>query len=249
MPETAELAALLLNARATRQPLHADPDGGPRDTTQAYAVQRTVWTRLAGEQPPSAWKLGASSRQAEPSVAAILPERTARSIARFPAGMFHMLGIEAEIAIRFGRDLPARATPYPHDEILDAIASLHVAMELVDTRLADSEAAGPLWRLADSLLNGALVIGDAIPDWHKLDLSGLTVRVLADGACLAETVGRPPLDDLFFCLPWWLAHNPGTRAGDIVTTGAWNGMHPIPAARQASVEFVGLGQVDICIGD
>ncbi len=249
MPETADLAALLLNARKTGQRLAAIPETGPCDAAQAYAVQQAVWAELAGKQRPSVWKLGASSRQTEPTVAPILPERTAHSTAHYPVGMFHTLGIEAEIAFCFRRDLPARTPPYHRDEILDAIATAHVAMELVDSRLADPEAAGPLWRLADSLLNGALVIGEAIPGWRRLEFSGLTARVVADGICLAETIGRPPLDDLFFCLPWWLTQNGGARAGDIVTTGAWNGMHPVSMPTVASVQFPGLGMVSVQIKD
>jgi len=111
----------------------------------------------------------------------------------------------------------------------------------VDTRLADAEAAGPLWRLADNLLNGGLVIGDEIPHWRELDFASRTARVLADGKCIAETLGRPPLDDLFHCLPWWINHIGGARAGDMVTTGAWNGMHRVNMPVEATVEFVGLG--------
>jgi 2-keto-4-pentenoate hydratase len=167
------------------------------------------------------------------------------SPARVPSEIFLGMGIEAEIAFRFGQDLPARAQPYSREEILDAIASAHVAMELVDTRLADAEAAGPLWRLADSLLNGGLVIGADIPQWRELDFAAQRVRVLADGKCLAETRGRPPLDDLFFCLPWWINHVGGARAGDIVTTGAWNGMHRVNMPVEATVEFVGLASATV----
>jgi 2-keto-4-pentenoate hydratase len=167
----------------------------------------------------------------------------AYSPANFSADNFLTLGIEAEIAVCFGRDLPARAELYNPEEILASIASAHVAMELVDTRLTDADAAGPLWRLADNLLNGGLVIGEAIPNWRELDFSGLSVRVHANGMCLAETVGRQPLDDLFYCLPWWLAHNGGAQADDIITTGAWNGMHPVGLPAEVSVEFVGVGRV------
>lgn len=248
MPETAELAALLLEARQTGHRLSASAKSGPNTVAQAYAVQRAVWLGLSRATRPSVWKLGAPDKQSEPFVAPVLSGWTASSPANFAAEDFSGLGIEAEIALRFGRDLPARADYYRRDEILDAIASVHVAMELVNTRLADPEAAGPLWRLADNLLNGALVIGEPIANWRELDFSGLRVRALADEHCLAETIGRPPLDDLFYCLPWWLAHNGGAQAGDIVTTGAWNGMHPVVIPAEVRVEFVGVGIASARIG-
>src|SRR5262245_43816592 len=45
---------------------------------------------------------------------------------------FIRLGIETEIAVRLGQDLPARDLPYGRDEVGDAVASLHAAIELVD---------------------------------------------------------------------------------------------------------------------
>jgi 2-keto-4-pentenoate hydratase len=247
MPTTADLADLLLHAYATRQPPDACPESGPINIEQAYAVQRAVWREVAGAVRPAAWKLGAPNRQTEPTAAAVFPQRvmhcTETSPVQFSRDDFRTLGIEAEIALRFGHDLPVRAKPYRREEILAALASVHVAMELVDTRLADAKAAGLLWRLADNLLNGGLVIGAAIPNWRELDFSGLTVRMEANGCRLVETAGRPPLDDLLYCLPWWINHTGGAKAGDIVTTGAWNGMHPVNLPTEVSVEFVGVGSV------
>jgi 2-keto-4-pentenoate hydratase len=242
------LAAQLARAYDNRTPVNTRPEQGPADQTAAYAAQRDVWRLLVGETRPVAWKVGAPARAVEPSAAPIFPQRLAIGLARLPAEMFFGAGIEAEIAFRFGRDLPARARTYSREEILDAIAGAHVAMELVDTRLADAEAAGPLWRLADNLLNGGLVIGDEIAGWRDLDFSALTARVFADGELIAETVGRPPLDDLVFCLPWWIGHVGGARAGDIVTTGAWNGMHKVGMPVDALVEFVGVGTARARIG-
>jgi 2-keto-4-pentenoate hydratase len=247
MPTTFDLAAQLNQAWNSRQPIDARPESGPASVDQAYAVQRAVWRELTQQSRPTAWKAGAPDRQTIATAAAVLPQRIVKcslqSPARFPAAQLRRLGIEAEIAVCFGRDLPLRAEPYLRVEILAAIASLHVAMELVDTRLKDPEKAGPLWRLADSLMNGGLVLGEAIPNWRRLDSSGLTVRVLADASCLAETLSLPPLDDLFYCLPWWIEHVGGAQSGDTVTTGAWNGAHWVDMPAKVEAEFVGIGSV------
>ena len=192
---------------------------------------------------PSAWKVGAPSRDSLPLVAPILPQHLVFGVAQFDSSNFFRLGVEAEIAFCFGRNLPVREAPYSIAEIRGAIESAHVAMELVDTRLADAEASGPLWRLADNLLNGGLVIGAPIANALALeacDWQALTARVYCNGRMLAESVGRPPLDDLFHCLPWWINHVGGVKAGDIVTTGAWNGMHALPLSVDVRVEFSGL---------
>jgi 2-keto-4-pentenoate hydratase len=241
MGNPAAIASRLLAAYRDHRTIAVEAESGPADNEAAYAVQGAVWRSLVGTPRPNAWKAGASDKSSTPVAAPVFPQRISASPARFPADMFLDMGIEAEIAFRFGRDLPARVLPYSREEIMDAVATAYVAMELVDTRLADAEAAGPLWRLADNLLNGGLVIGDEIPHWRELDFASRTARVLADGKCIAETLGRPPLDDLFHCLPWWINHIGGARAGDMVTTGAWNGMHRVNMPVEATVEFVGLG--------
>ena len=246
MSNVLDWAAQLLASRQQHERLHANPQSGPPHAEAAYAVQEAVWSELAGAHRPTtrptAWKVGASSRDSLPLAAPVLPQHLVLGAAQIDQSSFFTLGVEAEIAFRFGTDLPARDTSYSISEIRAAIESAHVAMELVDTRLADAEAAGPFWRLADNLLNGALVIGEPIADWSALEAQGwpaLTARVFADETLLAETVGRPPLDDLFHCLPWWSAHIGGVKSGDIVTTGAWNGMHALSLPANVRVEFSG----------
>ncbi|SME97585.1 2-keto-4-pentenoate hydratase [Pseudogulbenkiania subflava DSM 22618] len=246
--DTKTFAAPLLQAYREHRAVTVAADAGPASREQAYATQRAIWQTLVGRARPTAWKVGAPTREAEPTAAPIFPQRLAASGATLPAASFLGLGIEAEIAVRFGHDLPPRATRYTRDEILDAIASVHVAIELIDTRLAAPKVAGPLWSLADNLVNGGLIVGDAIPHWRELDFAALTVRVSANGGLRAETQGRPPLDDLFFCLPWWIEHVGGAQAGDIVATGAWNGMHPVGLPVTVRVDFVGVGSAEARIG-
>ena len=247
----------LLAAYRDRQPIVAIPHSGPMDSAEAYAVQRAVWQALAGDTRPTAWKVAATAPGEIPMAAPILPQRLLVGTLNAPASLpVHTLirpGIEAEIAVRFGRDLPPRAAPYPPAEIRAAIADLCVAMEVVDSRLADPQSAGPDWRLADHLLNGALVIGTPIPDWQALrfDALQLQVRVHAGGRCLADRIGSQPLGDLFQCLPWLIEHIGGIHAGDVVTTGAWTGMHPLEGLDSLSfscqVEFAGLGSAALTL--
>ena len=246
--DTHFFAAPLLQAYREHQAVTVTADTGPVNREQAYATQRAIWQAMVGSARPTAWKVGAPTREAEPTAAPIFPHRIAASGANLPAASFLGLGIEAEIAVRFGRDLPLRATRYRRDEILDAIASVHVAIELIDTRLAAPKDAGPLWCLADNLVNGGLIVGDAVPQWRELDFAALTVQASANGQLLAETQGRPPLDDLFFCLPWWIEHVGGAQAGDVVATGAWNGMHPVGLPATVRVEFVGVGSAEARVG-
>lgn len=242
MDTSEQLAQRLLDAHEEHVRILARADSGPVDADQAYRVQDLVWRRLGCIGRPQVWKVGAAGKATEPVATPILPTRFSISPGGFRRGGLCSVGVEAEIAVRFGRDLAPRSEPYGRNEILAAIGGMHVAMEVVDSRLHDPEYAGPYWCLADNLLNGALILGDEIPQWRERDWRGLDVTIMADGEVLDERVANPPLDDLFHCLPWWIDHIGGAREGDVVTTGAWTGMRPIGQAREVSVAFAGLGQ-------
>lgn len=241
-------AQLLVQAYQQHRAVTVTAESAPSSSEEAYAIQQAVWRAMAGSARPTAWKVGAPSRDSEPTAAPIFPRQIVTSPASLAAESFIGLGIEAEMAVRFGRDLPTRSARYTREETLEAIDSVHMAIELVDTRLAAPKAAGPLWCLADNLLNGGLIIGEELAHWREVDFSALTVRVSANGQRLAETLGRPPLDDLFFCLPWWVEHVGGAKTGDIVATGAWNGMHPVGLPAAVRVEFAGVGSAEARIG-
>lgn len=238
MPSTESLAETLFQAHQECIRFIARPDDGPADAAQAYAVQALVWRRLVGQTRPGAWKVGAADRTATPVAAPVFPGRPGR----FGRRGICSVGVEAEIAVRFARALPPRERPYEREEILAAIGGVHVAMEVVDARLHDAAYAGPLWSLADSLLNGALILGDEVSGWRDADWRDREVTLRADGVVLDRRRAQPPLGDLFHCLPWWAAHVGGVQAGDVVTTGAWSGMHGIGDAREIVADFAGLGQ-------
>ncbi len=237
-----QLARHLLDAYQENVRFVASPDEGPANLAQAYAVQGLVWREMVGKTRPHVWKVGAASTSAQPVAAPIFPTRYSVSPGGFKRRGLCGIGVEAEIAVRFGRALPARNEPYGREEILAAIGSVHVAMEVVDSRLHDPDYAGPSWCLADNLLNGALILGDEIANWRERVWRDLTVRVMADGQVLDQRVANPPLGDLFHCLPWWIDHVGGAKEWDVVTTGAWTGMHRAGQARELGVAFAGLGE-------
>ena len=240
----ARLAEMLCHARRARQTIDARPDNGPASLAEAYAVQRAAWNTLAGNARPTAWKVGAANREAPLLAGPVLPGALARSPASFSGEQFFRLGVEAEIAFVFREPLPVRNTPWTQEAIMAAIGSAHVAMEIVDTRLRDPDAAGLFWKLADNLVNGTLTLGDEIPGWQQLDWPRLTARSWIDGHEVASTQGKVPLGGVLHLLPAWIDHIGGVLPGDVVTTGTWNGVSWATAPGMLRVGFDGLGAAE-----
>lgn len=245
----------LIAAHRSHQAIEAPYEtNAPANADEAYAIQLRVWNTVSGGgERPKAFKVALPAPDAEPIAAPVFAHTLVTSGAKLSAKLFRIMGIEAEIGVRFGRSLPLRSNPYTRDEILDAVASAHVALELVDTRLADRKAAGPMWHLADSMVNGGLVIGDEVAGWRELDPAKVIGRSFADGRLVSEVQGKHPTGDPYFLLPWWA--NVGSRRyggimpGDFLTLGSWNGMHLVDIPGELRAELVGLGEARVSIVD
>jgi 2-keto-4-pentenoate hydratase len=240
-------AGLLVRAREEGATLSADVAGFPlAGAAEAYAIQALVAAEVGAVR---AWKVGATTPEAEPVFAPIFTGLVHASPARLPAATFHKRGIEAEIAYRLGRDLPARGEPYARDEVLDAVAAVLPAIEIVDSRLAGFEERDPWWKLADNQVNGALVVGPTLDDWRRIDPSTQPVRLMVDGAVVVEGRGGNTAGDPLRLLVWLAnhvgGHCGGLKAGQIVTTGSLTGVRFVDPGVRIVAELAGLGAAEI----
>ncbi len=235
-----------------------------KNSDAAYQVQARVDAALWPEAPATVWKAGADSRDSLPTAAPIAPALVYASSAASPAAIaaasFTTRIVEAEIAYRFGEDLPPRATSYTMDEVAEAIAAMHVALEIVDPRIADFATASPLAKLADHLVNGAFVLGDGISNWRRVDLRKQKATLALDGKVHEAVTGSHSLGNPAVLLPWFVAHlgrlptwdaegrgGPprGVKAGDVVTTGSWTKVVEARAKQRVDVTFVDIGTATV----
>ena len=240
-------AELLLQARATRRPLRALPaDARPRSADEAYAVQDLV---VAAIGPVDAWKVGAKSPTAEPTCAPLCATWRFDAPAKFAPGTFRMNGIEAELAFTLDRDLPARGKPYEREEAIEAIASVHVAIEVVDSRFADIGEVDALSLLADSNSHGALVVGRGVPLPAAFAVVNQVVELDTDGARLVSARDANPAGDPFRLLAWLANHAAqrcgGLRRGQAITTGSWTGLRFVRPGARVAARFPGIGEVAV----
>jgi 2-keto-4-pentenoate hydratase len=241
-------ALALLNARRTRLWLEALPPGGrPNNEIDAYAIQDLVAQQLG---PVIAWKVGSAAPQSQPHRAPIHAE-TLREGGRLSADMLHVIGVEAEIAYRFARDLPPRAALYTREDVLGAIATMHPAIEIVDTRFVALSSVGPLCQRADQQNHGALAIGSGLRTWLDIDPLRQPVRLTINGELAVDRIGGNSAGDPLRLLEWLANHGArslgGLRAGQVVTTGSCTGTIFVEGSTRVSADFPGLGAIELDI--
>lgn len=237
-----QAAGLLIEARRSGKGLTELPAAcRPRSAEEAYAIQDLVAERLG---PARGWKTGAPTPEAEPAYAPIFT--IVESPSRFPASAQRLFGIEAELAFRIGRDLPPRAEPYGREVVVAAIASMHPAVELVDSRFADWQRVDAFSKLADNQSNGALVLGAAVAGWQAVDRVRPPIAVTIDGAVAARSTGNSggdPLRLLTALANHCARRTGGVREGALVTTGSITGVVFARPGAEVVADFGPLGTV------
>jgi 2-keto-4-pentenoate hydratase len=222
-------------------------DEAPASAAAAYAVQEAILRRLG--LGIVAWKAGAASAAAEPQAAPILADRAQPSPARFALPPHALRTVEAELAFSFARDLPRRAAPYGEDEVWDAIAALHIAIEVLESSFADRRTVPELAPLADLQNNGAFCYGPPLDPWRQFDVLKPQAVLLINGRAVrranAGTPGGHPRR-----LLTWLANHAAERGhplvkGDIVTTGSHTGLYDAPPGAQVTARFEGIGEATL----
>src|SRR5260370_2938161 len=78
---------------------------------------------------------------------------------------------EPEFAFRMKADLPPRPSAYTVQEVLDAVGTLHPAIEIPDSIFSDFVSAGAAQIIADNACAHLFVLGAAATsNWRALDL-------------------------------------------------------------------------------
>src|SRR4030095_1593943 len=114
----------------------------PRDRIEGYAIQAGI--EKYSSESLFGWKIASTSEAGQkhinvdgPMAGRILAETVIAD-----GGTASMVGNEMrvgepEFAFRMARDLPPRSLPYTVAEVLDAVDTLHPAIEIPDSRFAE----------------------------------------------------------------------------------------------------------------
>lgn len=227
----------------------------PPDLAAARRLQDTVHEQLSARLGPRiGWKIGCTTPVMqrflgipEPCEGGLFQAAMQASPGRFPAAAHHRIGVECEIAVRLGRDLPPGE--YGRDALAEAVEAVLPAIEVVDDRYADFAALGAPTLLADDFFQAGCVLGAPVAEWRGLDLAALSGRMWVDGVEAGHGHGRDVLGHPLNALAW-LAGTLARRgrvlkAGEIVLLGSLvQTQWPAPGARIA-IEIEALGRVEM----
>ena len=231
-----------------------DPSLRPQSRDEGYAIQSEIEKHSAHRL--YGWKIAATSEAGQkhinvegPMAGRILAETVIADGGTASMAGNEMRVAEPEFAFRMGRDLAPRSRPYVVQEVLDAVETLHPAIEIPDSRFADFVTAGAFQIIADNACAHLFVLGAAAAsDWRSLDL--VEERPLIDLRGQRFTGhGRNVLGDPRIALTW-LANEISQlgltlKAGQVVTTGTCHPPLPIQSGDLLKADFASLGKVSV----
>ena len=227
----------------------------PQTMAEAYAVQAGMVSSLAETRGPTAgYKIAYTS--------AVMRERTGVGqpcYGRIPAGMVHdspaavdsgdygQVGIECEVAVTLGADLPASGAPYTLDSIADHIEWLAASFELVDRRDAPSlDGQMPeICSIVTNISNGGAVLGEPVVGWQSIDLTASRGTMSINGEIVGEGMGADvmghPLEPLVWLANTLAADGVSMESGALVLTGSFAPPAMLNPGDEASIHIDGLG--------
>lgn len=169
--------------RTRYRPLDAAVRSGPLE--DAYRIQDALHRLLggAGRGDIVGWKVALTSKAMQqlvgvdqPAGGALFARGVHTSPARVALRDFHHLGVEFEIAVRLGGDLPKSGGPWTRASVAPHVAACMPAFELVEDGDADYKTIDAFTLVAENAWNAGVVLGAPVTAWRTLDLETAVTR-------------------------------------------------------------------------
>ena len=229
----------------------------PRDEAEGAAVQCALARRVGAASPPG-FKIGATAKRMQeylgltgPAAGFMETGGLYRSGANLRFADFVRPGVECELVVRLGRDLPpGQCTP---EQAAAAVSELFAGIEIVENRYGDLLELGVPMLIADQMFHAAAVLGEpGVGDWQKLDIGTLRGRLIVDGQQRDEGVGADLMGDPMNCLAWLAASSVaevfgGLKAGQVVMLGSVVPVIWLTGPASVTVDFSPLPPVQVTL--
>ncbi len=216
----------------------------PQTRAEAYAIQQAM-LKISGREHYG-WKIAATSRAGQlhigvdgPLAGRLHANQVLASGSQVPISASQMKVAEVEFAFRMKHRLAPRTDAYSEQDVMQAVGSLHTAIEIPDSRYSDFAKAGAAQLTAENACADRFMLGAECADsWRSIDLSRHTVKVSVTGRAPVEGIGSNVLGDPRTALTWLVnelsRHGIALEAGDVVTTGTC--VVPIPVEPGVTID-------------
>jgi 2-keto-4-pentenoate hydratase len=258
-----QAAQMIWAAWQKEQVLKALPEAcRPLTTAQGYAVQAQL--PFVSDRTVVGWKIAATSSNGQahinvssPLAGRLLSGQVFSSGASVPSEGNRMRVAEPEFAFTMGQDLIPQKNPFSLKQVMAAVATLHPAIEVPDSRLEPFTQAGEAQLLADNACARHFVLGPPAPErWRNSDLSQHEVQaqVLRGEHIRYSRTGSGAwvLGDPRTALTWLTNQLSSLgitlQKGHVVTTGTCMVPLELEPGDRARADFGDLGQVSMHFG-
>jgi 2-keto-4-pentenoate hydratase len=225
----------------------------------AYDVQRRYLALQASTdgRARAGYKIGVTSPAMQamcgidtPVAGVVFRDRVHASGAHLSLASCVRFGIEFEIAVRLGRDLPPLGRPFTLADVQGGVDAVAPAIEVVDDRGCDYKKLDAFSLVADNAWNAGIVHGEFRTSWPELaEVQG---EVLVDDeGVVYRGQGRDVLGHPLLAVTWLANHLIGQgaclHAGEVVMTGSMVTTKFPTAPSRYRFEVSGLGAVDLTL--
>ena len=261
MSRVTQSADALLQQFRSKEKYLLEGDLLPESVAEAYEIQAAYQGSLAAEYGAVAGykiaytttALQQASGISEPVAGVILASNVRHSPAVLDSADFLQPGIECEVGVRLGRDLPASGAPYNRHGVSEAVSEVMTAFEVVDNRRTQGQNTQTqlLTTISSNILNAGVVLGVPVSDWQGIHLAGCRGYMEINGELVGEGMGADvmghPLEPLAWLANALADQGRELKAGMVVITGSIVSPKWLAAGDSALIEIEGLGKAELSV--
>ncbi len=233
----------------------------PGTEADAYEVQQEVHDILAARKmgPTVGYKIGCTTPVMQeylgirnPCAGGLFQPSVHYQEAMLRHSDYQHPGVEAEVGVFLGNDIPAREGGHDRDSVADAVQAVFTAIEVVDDRWDDYTVIDTPSLIADDFFAAGCVLGEPVATWRDLDLGGLAGKMRINGKPVGSGSSGDILGHPFEALAWLAnlveGRGDSLKQGQTVMLGSVVQTNWVEQMDKVQVEIEGLGMVRAWFG-
>lgn len=136
---------------------------------------------------------------------------------------FSHLGLEFELAVRVGSDMPKTTVEWTSESVKECIDSVSASFELIDDRNANYRDLQVNSLIADNSWFAGAVLAEENKEWRKLDFENLMVKKTVNSSIETSTTGAAlgnPFNSVAWIANFLNIHGQQLKANELLMTGS-----------------------------